>query len=1233
MKTIFTKSTLKPVNPFRLAFLQSFKRTKDNNVAEKKTLPTCILFFSLVIVFICTIPFTSTAQFSNIINETRGNTTTAGDQYCYYWSVRTVAVQPDGGYITIWIDVNGLDGQAEGIFGQRFNASGAKVGSEFQVNTTFNGQQFAPTIAVAPDGQFIVAWEGPGTSIDVFAQRFDKNGVKIRSEFLLNTSISGNQRFPEIQFYQDGTWVAAYVDASGGQTVMQRFDTDDRTLGLETRISSGAGAVVLDALCVRPDNSVLLTWTAGADVYGQLFTTALAPIGTAKMINTYTAGLQEYTVARVDGDGNFVVVWESDGQDGSGMGIYGRRYDKNFNALGGEFAITTNTTNNQFEPQVAIEPGGRFIITWSDNNNRDGGGPSPILAGPGCSVWMREFAANGTPVGVETMVNQSITGYQGYPVIDVNAAGRFVIMWEGNGTQASNIDNYGVFTRAYQFSQRGVTAITVTPTTTKAGDTVTVTMTLTSPISTPLVTPNPLSVSGTNGVFATYISGPTPSSSTVGAVPVNYTFKYRITSEETSGTLTFGGNAHSDGVAIFPYAVSNTVSIKPSLFINDITAPNLVDDSNNPLSGPKAFSIGAKITNPGLDTLKNTVVYLGNGVTPGTFPVTTMTLAQTNNTYQGSFALVAVGTATDCTRPIGTLAPSKSVIAGQIDFDGNGLINGLDDGTLGNGKKVIDGSVDVNLSNTITIADDLPRPPGQFAGYREPAIIDGNIDINNDGIINASDAGTYGGETKNVYWLVRYAVKDAFDQPTFGTCGDFADDLRYKWTIWGTANDAGKARTDIVNDYAKVRCEQSAASNKIVPNPGGFVSGTPPRIIAGMVDINSDGIITSTDDGIYHTKTVIDGKLDMNNSGTITTADDGVIQTFIVMDGYLDLDNNVIINANDAGIIVTPGSTFSVTFNNATFGSVGAGFDENRDNLRDYDFWHQPIGETNWPAREIRLIDIKSYVTGAGGGNPLNGITTFYDNEPFVSRMIGTTGTFNATYTYTFQVLNYVNACLSPYQEAASGTDNEKFNNDYFFCVGIYTYGNYTILPTAGLEADAKLKNNTTAAVTWKTTTEYNTAHFIVERSIDGLNYTGIKTMQAAGNSNTQKNYAYYDDISMLQLQKYIYYRVKLVDNDGTIKDSNVSNIKLNSSSDIQVWPNPFVSSLSVTINSKETATSAVSLFDVQGRLVRSGTMKLSPGLNKLEIDNLENLPAGIYNLRVINQQVVKNFMLKKINQ
>ena len=558
---------------------------------------------SLAILFIGLLPGVVQAQFTTLTNETLVNTTTAGEQWLYWWSVRTLALQADGSYIIVWIDNNGLDGNTEGIFGQRFNASGAKVGGEFQVNTTFSGQQFSPTIAVAPDGSFIVAWEGPGSGIDVFAQRFTKDGVKVRGEFLLNTTVSGSQTSPELQFYPDGTWVAGFVDAS--QSVLQRFDTDDRTIGQETRISSGTGAVVLDGLCVRPDNSVLLTWTSSGDVYGQFFDANLQPISAQILMNTYLTGTQQYSIPRVYGDGGFVVVWESAGQDGSGNGIYGRRFDKNFNPLGGEFAITTNTINDQIEPQVAVEPSGRFIVTWSDNNNRDGGGGSLSLPGPGASVWMREFDANGNPVGVETMVNQSTVAYQGYPVIDMNASGRFVIGFEGNGTQSGQIDSYGVFARAYQLSQTGTTTISVTPTTTVASDLVTVTMTLTAPSNITNVIPNPLSVSSTNNVFAILVSGPTPASATVGTTPVSFTWTYRMTAQDDPGVLTFGGNARNSSGVIFPYATTNTITVKPALFLSDLTAPNLVNDSNNPDASPQVFTIGAKLTNAGLNTLTN----------------------------------------------------------------------------------------------------------------------------------------------------------------------------------------------------------------------------------------------------------------------------------------------------------------------------------------------------------------------------------------------------------------------------------------------------------------------------------------------------------------------------------------------------------------------------------------------------------------------------------------------------
>ncbi len=975
------------------------------------------------------------AQLTPLTNETLVNTVTAGDQWDYWWSIRTIAVQPDGGYIVVWIDLNGLDGQAQGIFGQRFNASGAKIGSQFQVNTTYSGDQFSPSVTVAPDGSFLVAWEGPGTGVDVWGQLFTKDGVKIGSEFLLSTTVSGSQRYPEVQFYPDGTFVAGHVSSS--QTVLQKFDAEGRSIGLETRISSGTGNVVMDGLCIRPDKTLLMTWTSGQDVYAQIFDINLQPIGTQTRLNTYLTGNQEYCLARVDAEGNFVAVWESDGQDGSGMGIYGRRFDKNLNPLGGEFAITTNTVGNQFEPQVAVTDNGRFFIVWSDNNNRDGGG------GTGESIWMREYDANGNALGVETRINQSITGYQAYPVIDINASGRLVVVWEGNGTQPGNIDSYGVFARAYQLNQTGSTTMSVSPSSTTASDLVSVTMTVTAPTTKTGVFPNPLSPSGTNDVFATLVSGPTPATATVGTTPVTFTWTYKITAKDKSGTLTFGGNACSYDGTIFPYAVSNTITVKPALHLVDLTASNLVNDSNNPDSAPKVFTIGSKVSNPSLNEITNVSIFLGDGTSPGVFPTTTMTLTQTNNTYQGTFALTPLGGVGDCTRSLTSLKPAQPVIAGGIDFNRDGVVNASDNGVLSNGKIVINGRIDVDLNGVTNNNDDLPRPPGFFNGWREAPIIDGYIDVNYDGVINASDVGTYGGETRNIYWQVKYDVKDAFGKATYGTCGDFVDDLRYDWVVWVTGFEAGVLREDIVNKSAKIRCELSASSNKLTPNPNGFISGGPPRVIGGLVDINGDGAITATDNGFYYGKTVISGKLDMDKSGTITTADNGLVNNFPVIAGYIDVNNSGTITSADDGLLVQIGQTFSVTVNNAAFGTIGYGFDENRDGLWDMDFWFQPIGNANWQTSAFRLIDIQADIKGTGGSNPLNGITTHYDNEPYLSRLfddrLNQSGGFNGTYTYTFMAISAGNSFLSPYQEAASGTNNEKYNGDYGVGVNIIT--------------------------------------------------------------------------------------------------------------------------------------------------------------------------------------------------
>ena len=91
-----------------------------------------------------TLAHPAAAQFTTLTSESLVNTTTSGDQWTYWWSIRTIAVQPSGGFIGVWIDHNGTDGQGDGIYCQRFDANGTKIGAETLVNTTTTGDQFSP---------------------------------------------------------------------------------------------------------------------------------------------------------------------------------------------------------------------------------------------------------------------------------------------------------------------------------------------------------------------------------------------------------------------------------------------------------------------------------------------------------------------------------------------------------------------------------------------------------------------------------------------------------------------------------------------------------------------------------------------------------------------------------------------------------------------------------------------------------------------------------------------------------------------------------------------------------------------------------------------------------------------------------------------------------------------------------------------------------------------------------
>jgi hypothetical protein len=123
-------------------------------------------------------------------------------------------------------------------------------------------------------------------------------------------------------------------------------------------------------------------------------------------------------------------------------------------------------------------------------------------------------------------------------------------------------------------------------------------------------------------------------------------------------------------------------------------------------------------------------------------------------------------------------------------------------------------------------------------------------------------------------------------------------------------------------------------------------------------------------------------------------------------------------------VITTNGILYSL-------GNVRFGFDNDDDFSPDYNAWMQPISQPDYDPTCFRLIRTSGVLTVTrGGGNP-DMIVNFTDQLYFTDLPPDNTNVRGEVY-YTFLALDGpCNVSLSPYQEVASGFDNEKFNGDY----------------------------------------------------------------------------------------------------------------------------------------------------------------------------------------------------------
>ena len=244
-----------------------------------------------------------------------------------------------GDFVVLW---SSSDGSGQGVFAQRFNASGATVGGEFQVNLTSGSHQDRPRVAMHEDGSFVATWTGKGEK-DIFVRQFGASGVALGDEFRINTTTLHEQNESAIAIDAFGNFVVAWTsenqegdNGNDGNVYFQRYDSSGAERGGEVRVNTTtAGDQRHPSIAMDGAGNIVVAWTsfgeAGDDaavgnVYRQAFDVTGTAVGTPLRVNTTSAGDQRIPAVAMNVYGDAVVVWSGNGS-GDTAGVFAQRYE------------------------------------------------------------------------------------------------------------------------------------------------------------------------------------------------------------------------------------------------------------------------------------------------------------------------------------------------------------------------------------------------------------------------------------------------------------------------------------------------------------------------------------------------------------------------------------------------------------------------------------------------------------------------------------------------------------------------------------------------------------------------------------------------------------------------------------------------------------------------------------------------------------------------------------------
>ena len=278
------------------------------------------------------------------------------------------------------------------------------------------------------------------------------------SEFQVNTTGAGLQTTPAAAFDSSGNYVTVWQSGGSGLALsqdtdvfLQRWNADGTLRGAELRVNTTtAGCQGAPAVASAPDGSFVVVWQSqgqdgdGWGIFAQRFDRTGAPVGGEIAVNQATAGDQQSPVVLYDPTGTFfTVVWESQGPGTTGWDILARQWNASTAApLTADVRLNATSAGDQRHPALALLPGGGLAVAWE----------GPDASGSG--IFLHTFSNALTSTSAEVAANTTTAGFQAHPALGCDDSGNCVVAWESSGQDGIA---GGIYARRFD---RGLSALT-----------------------------------------------------------------------------------------------------------------------------------------------------------------------------------------------------------------------------------------------------------------------------------------------------------------------------------------------------------------------------------------------------------------------------------------------------------------------------------------------------------------------------------------------------------------------------------------------------------------------------------------------------------------------------------------------------------------------------------------------------------------------------------------------------